>query len=321
MRVVVIGGTGHIGSYLVPRLVEAGHGVTVLARGQREPYRRHAAWDHVERVIVDRPAEELAGAFGRRILDLRPDVVIDVIAFRLLSVQRMVEALRGAVQQYIFVGSIWVHGYGTVVPTTEDQPRRPFGDYGIQKAASESYLLEQARRNHFPATVVHPGHIVGPGWEPINPAGHRDPKVFEVLARGEELALPNFGLETLHHVHADDVAQIIVNSMTHWANAVGQSFHAVSPAALTLCGYAEAVAAWFGRTANLRFLPFEDWKATVSQQDAAMTEDHIAHSPCCSIAKAQRLLDYQPRYTSLEAVFESVSWLIDHGIMNAPPLY
>ena len=26
------------------------------------------------------------------------------------------------------------------------------------------------------------------------------------LARGEELALPNFGLETVHHVHADDVA-------------------------------------------------------------------------------------------------------------------
>ena len=27
-------------------------------------------------------------------------------------------------------------------------------------------------------------------------------------ARGEELALPNLGLETVHHVHADDVAQI-----------------------------------------------------------------------------------------------------------------
>ena len=70
MRVVVIGGTGHIGSYLVPRLVEAGHGVTVLTRGQREPYRRHAAWEHVQRVVVDRPAEELAGTFGRRMLDL-----------------------------------------------------------------------------------------------------------------------------------------------------------------------------------------------------------------------------------------------------------
>jgi nucleoside-diphosphate-sugar epimerase len=321
MRVVVIGGTGHVGTYLVPRLVEAGHGVVVLTRGQHEPYRRHAAWEHVQRVVVDRPAEEASDAFGRRVLELRPDVVIDAIAFRLVSVQRMVEALRGSVQQYVFVGTIWVHGHSTVVPTTEEQPRKPFGDYGIQKAAAESYLLEQARRSGFPATIVHPGHIVGPGWEPINPAGYRDPRVFEVLARGEELALPNLGLETLHHVHADDVAQVIVNGMTHWSNAVGQSFHAVSPAALTLRGYAEAVAGWFGRAANLRFLPFEEWKGTVLEESAAMTWDHIAHSPCCSIVKAQRLLEYQPRYTSLQAVYESVSWLIDNGVIDAPPLH
>jgi nucleoside-diphosphate-sugar epimerase len=35
-RVVVIGATGHIGSYLVPRLVRAGHQVTALSRGTRE---------------------------------------------------------------------------------------------------------------------------------------------------------------------------------------------------------------------------------------------------------------------------------------------
>ena len=33
MRVAVIGGTGHIGSYLTPMLVEAGHSVTCVSRG------------------------------------------------------------------------------------------------------------------------------------------------------------------------------------------------------------------------------------------------------------------------------------------------
>jgi nucleoside-diphosphate-sugar epimerase len=51
----------------------------------------------------------------------------------------------------------------------------------------------------------------------------------------------------------------------------------------------------------------------VSEQEAAFTWDHIAHSPNCSIAKAQRLLGYEPRYTSLEAVQESVQWLIDNA--------
>ncbi len=42
----------------------------------------------------------------------------------------------------------------------------------------------------------------------------------------------------------------------------------------------------------------------------------IAHSPNCNIAKAQRLLDYRPRYTSLQAVQESVTWLIGHGVIK-----
>ena len=34
-RVVVIGATGHIGSYLVPRLVRGGHEVIAMSRGIR----------------------------------------------------------------------------------------------------------------------------------------------------------------------------------------------------------------------------------------------------------------------------------------------
>ncbi len=59
----------------------------------------------------------------------------------------------------------------------------------------------------------HPGHIVGPGWIPINPAGHLNPEVFTRLAHGQEVVLPNLGMETLHHVHADDVAQSFTAAM------------------------------------------------------------------------------------------------------------
>jgi nucleoside-diphosphate-sugar epimerase len=40
---------------------------------------------------------------------------------------------------------------------------------------------------------------------------------------------------------------------------------------------------------------------------------HLTHSTQCSCAKAQKLLNYQPRFTSLEAVYESVMWLVEHG--------
>ncbi|MBK8046854.1 MAG: NAD(P)-dependent oxidoreductase [Anaerolineales bacterium] len=311
MRVVVIGGKGHVGTYLVPRLLEAGHEVINVSRGQREPYQRHGAWSRVQTVEIDRELADKQGRFGEQIAHLAPDVVIDMICFTLDSARQITDALKGRIQHFLHCGTIWVHGPTVVTPTTEEQPRRPFGDYGIQKAAIEAYLLREARLNGFPATVLHPGHIVGPGWHPLNPAGHFKPAVFTTLARGETLALPNLGMETVHHVHADDVAQMFIQAMTHRSVAIGESFHTVSPAAVTLRGYAEAVAGWFGQPARLEFQPWESWCKTVTAEDAQATWDHIAHSPNCSIAKAERLLNYRPRYSSFQAVQEALVWMVD----------
>ncbi len=316
MRVVVIGGTGHVGTYLVPRLVEAGNDVICISRNLRDPYQPHGAWGQVEMLEIDREEADLQGMFGQQIAELEPDIVIDMICFTLDSAKRLVEGLRGKVQHFLHCGTIWVHGPSMVVPVTEEQPRRPFGEYGIQKAAIEAYLLREARLNGFPATILHPGHIVGRGWAPLNPAGHFNPEAFVRLARGETLALPNLGMETVHHVHADDVAQSFMQAIENRSAAIGESFHVVSPAAVTLRGYAEAMAAWFGEPARLKFLPWEEWCKTVTKEEAQATWDHIAHSPNCSIAKARRMLNYNPRYSSLQAVQESVSWLVDHGVIK-----
>jgi nucleoside-diphosphate-sugar epimerase len=305
MRTVVIGGTGHIGSYLVPRLVAAGHHVMVLSRGERAPYHEDPAWRAVERHAFDRRREAAAGTLGRAVAALRADAVIDLICFEPESCRLLVEALAGRIGHFLHCGTLWVHGAPEIVPAPESAPRRPFGDYGIRKAAIEAYLLEQARRHGFPATILHPGHIVGEGWAPINPAGNLEPGVFERLARGEPVALPDRGLATLHHVHADDVAQGFERALDRRAEAVGEAFHVVSPAAVTLLGYAREVARWFGREAVLRFLPWEEWRAQAEPASARLTEDHIAHAPCASIEKARRHLGYEPRYTSCAAVREA----------------
>ena len=317
MRVVVIGATGHVGTYLVPYLVEAGHEVVAISRQERKPYQPNGAWNFVKSVQIDRVQSEADGSFGRQIAALEPDVVVDMISFTLESTQHLVDAMRGNVEHFLHCGTVWVHGPSGVVPTTEETPRKPFGEYGLQKAAIEAFLLREARLSGFPATVLHPGHIVGPGWHPLNPAGHFNPAVFDTLARGDELALPNFGLETVHHVHADDVAQIFMRALARPSASIGESFHAVSPNAISLRGYAEAMARWFGIEANLTYLPWDEWKQTVTEDEARTTFDHIQHCPSCSIEKARHLLDYRPRYTSLQGVQEAVHWLMDEGIVLA----
>lgn len=317
MRVVIIGGTGHVGTYLVPRLVNQGHEVVSISRQKREPYQPHAAWRSVEQIEIDRVEVEKQNVFGRQIRDLDPDVVIDMICFKPESAEQLVDALRGQIQHFLHCGTIWVHGPGEQVPTVESQPRHPFGEYGINKAAIESYLLAEARKNGFPATILHPGHIVGPGWIPLNPTGNFNPEVFRRLSRSEEVCIPNLGMETVHHVHADDVALAFAQAIDNWNSAVGESFHVVSSQALTLRGYAQAMAKWFGCEPNLKYLPWNEWQKTVSKEEAEATWDHIAHSPNCSIEKAQKRLNYKPRFSSLQAVQEAVQWLIENdGLLS-----
>jgi nucleoside-diphosphate-sugar epimerase len=311
MRIAVIGGSGHIGTYLTPRLVEAGHSVVNVSRGQRTPYQSRPAWKDVEHLHVDRKAAEASGTFGATMAALRADVVVDITCYSLDSARQLAGALRGSVEHFLHCGTIWVHGATIQAPVTEDQIRRPIDDYGRAKAAIEAYLLKASEEEGFPATILHPGHLVGAGWTPLNPTANFNAEIFSKLARGEEVVLPNLGRECVHHVHADDVAAAFVNAIEHRSTALGHSFHVVSPQAMTLYGYAHGVAAWFGREAQLSYLAWDEWKKTVSEKEALTTWGHIARSSCCSIEKARKLIGYEPRYSSLEAVKEAVFALLD----------
>ena len=306
MRVVVIGGTGHIGTWLVPRLVARGHEVIVISRGTREPYHRSPEWKDVRNLILDREAAEADGSFGGIVAKLAADSVIDLICFNVASASHLVDALRGQVELFAHCGTLWVHGVPQSRPYDETAPRHPFGDYGIRKAEIEKFLLAESQRG-FPATILHPGHITGPGWNPINPAGNLDVTVFGRLAAGNLVTLPDHGLATLQHVHADDVAQAFELAIDRRDVARGESFHIAAREPVTMRSYAEQAARWYGREANLQFLPWDSWMMTVSERDAAVTLDHLKHSPCASIEKARRTLGFEPRFTAVEAARDALA--------------
>lgn len=316
MRVVVIGATGHIGGYLVPRLVRAGHEVLALARGTREPYLADPAWAEVRRIAVDRAAADIDGTFGALVAGLDADAVVDLVCFTPGSAAQLAGALRGCCGHLLHCGTAWVHGHLTEVPVTEAAPRHPFGDYGIAKAAIERLLLAETRAGGLACTVLHPGHISGPGWWPVNPAGNLDPDVWSRLATGREVLLPDAGLTTLHHVHADDVATAFMAALDRRTASVGGSFHVVSPAALTMRGFAEAAAGWFGRSAVLAYAPWAEFADRVGPQHAALSWDHLAHSPSLSVARARDTLGWAPVHSSLSTTAEALRWQLGAGALD-----
>ncbi len=310
-RIVVIGATGHVGTYLVPRLVRAGHEVVALSRGAREPYVSAPEWRVVQRVVVDREAEDAAGVFGERIDALAPDAVVDMLCFTPESAQRLVDALRPTRPLLLHCGTIWVHGPVARVPVSEDEPRTGFGEYGTGKVAIEALLHRETIAGGVPSVVLHPGHISGP-WPSITPAGNLDLDVWRRLAAGEPLPLPDLGLGVLHHVHADDVAQAFERALNRPA-AIGSSFHVVSEQAMTLRGLAAGVAGWFGREPAIEFVDWAEFERRVGVEHAGVSREHVARSIAASIDRARDVLGYRPRYSSLDALHDSLRWLAANG--------
>ena len=125
-HVVIIGGKGKVGTYLVPMLCEAGYRVTNISRGESKPYLPHGCWNSVRQVALDRNGPD----FSKQIAALRPDIVIDMICFKAEDMCRLIDMLAGTVQHYLVCGSVWIHGQSVRVPCKEHEALTPFGEYG-----------------------------------------------------------------------------------------------------------------------------------------------------------------------------------------------
>ncbi len=321
MRIVVVGGSGHIGTFLIPRLVHAGHEVVNISRGQRSSYVDDPTWQHVRHVTADRAVEDREGTFPNRVAGLRPDVVIDLICFTLDSATALVQRLRGETGHLLHCGSIWRCGPSLKVPITEDNGTPPIGEYGTAKAAIAQMLRDETRSGGLVTTSLHPGHIVGPGWHPIGPLGNTDPTVWRKLSAGQPIDVPGIGAEFMHHVHADDVAQAFEAAVVHRDAAAGEDFNVVAPSALNVRGYAQIAASWFGQTALLRSVTWDEFRRSTNDEAAQLSWEHLVRNHYFSIDKARTLLRYTPQYEPEAAVLESVRWLIDHEQLDvANPL-
>lgn len=303
MKVLVMGASGHIGSYLVPTLVKENHEVFAVMRGQRTPYGYdERTWNKVK--ILQMSRDELCSS---DVLQENFDVVCDLIAYDVADVQKLLSKIRNDAF-YVQIGSIWAYGNKAYLPVDEEHPKNGLDTYGKNKGYVEEYLFDLVRQKKLRATVVHPGHVSGKEWQPINPQGNKDESVYEKIRKGEEVALPFLGLTTLQHVHSYDLAQMISACIRRQDVANGQAFNAVAEKAMTQRAVCESLYARYGQKPNLQYLEWGDFEKAVGEENAMITFDHAKHSPCCSAEKAKRLLGVEIRYSIMDIFDEYLTY-------------
>jgi nucleoside-diphosphate-sugar epimerase len=118
MRILVLGGTGFIGRFLVPRLIDAGHDVAVLQR----PDSAKTVAEGARSIRGDRHA--LADS-ARPLHDFAPDVVVDLILSSGRQAATTMDVFRGHASRVVVVSSMDVYRATGVLHGLEEGPLEP----------------------------------------------------------------------------------------------------------------------------------------------------------------------------------------------------
>jgi dihydroflavonol-4-reductase len=217
VKILVTGGTGFLGSHLVPELVAAGHDVRVLSRSSLPSHWnhvRHLRGDLKDRDVVREALQgiealyHLAGLVsfkaedGRKMYELHVDCTRELL--------RDVRAL-GLKPRIILAstsGTIAVSKTERVGTEADDYPIAVVGrwPYYLSKIYEERLCIDYCRRHDIPLVVLNPSLLMGPGDDRLSSTW----TVLKFL-QGDIPAMPGGGM---CFVDVRDVAKAAMRALT-----------------------------------------------------------------------------------------------------------
>jgi nucleoside-diphosphate-sugar epimerase len=202
-RLLVFGGSRMLGPLVVGGACARGWDVTVANRGSEPP---EGFPDAVRHARVDRA--DAAGV--EALLADPPDAIVDLSCYRPEWAVNALSALAGWRGRYVLMSSGAVYAESAVLPIDERVPAtgRPlWGEYGANKVRIERLFLEP--RVTADVATLRPPYIVG-----VEDFMGRLPFVFDRVAAGVPVLLPDSGQACIQLVAAEDVAEATLRLLT-----------------------------------------------------------------------------------------------------------
>jgi nucleoside-diphosphate-sugar epimerase len=214
--VLITGGTGFTGGYLVRALCATGARVKVVARPSSD--RKQFADLPVEWHVGEVYDSEVIGKAMRNVnyvfhvaAAYREAKISDEIYWKVHVQSTQLLAAEATKQEdfkrFIHVSTVGVHGHIDQPPADEKYRFAPGDEYQNTKVEAEQWITRYAAVSKLPMTVVRPAAIYGPG-------DRRLLKVFK-LAKLPVCPVLGIGCKGLYHlIHVEDLVSFMINIAT-----------------------------------------------------------------------------------------------------------
>lgn len=311
--VLVTGGAGFVGSHLVERILRETGQAVVIVDNFNDYYDPRLKRRNAAALLEDRRVTLVEGDFrdanfsSALLADHRPTHLVHLgaysgVPFSLQQPRLYIEtnvwgttalleaARRTPVERFLFASSSTVYGRGAAAPFVEDGPLGvPASPYGATKRAAEILGQTYHALYGIPFTSLRLFNVYGPRLRPE--------LALAVFARkilaGEPLPLYGDGSVKRDLTHVSDICSGILAALTA-PQVAGQCINLGHNEPIEMHRLIALLEEAVGRKAVVDHLP-------ARPEDMPLT--------CADLAKAGRLLGYQPRVPIEEGVRQYVNWL------------
>jgi UDP-glucose 4-epimerase len=226
LKIVVTGGAGFIGSWVVRKAAAMGHEVVVvdrLARGRAAPLPPGTPLIAMDIRHPDRIAPAVGSADA--VLHLAADASVPHgEAAPLLMAEDNLAGTAGALdlaervgaREFRFASSAAVYGDpGPTLPISESAPTNPLSFYGWSKYAGEQWCRRFAATRGMGLVILRPGNVYGPGQDDSGEGGVVA-RFCERLRADEPLVREGTGEQVRDFIYVDDVASAFLHRLGEW---------------------------------------------------------------------------------------------------------
>lgn len=304
MKILIIGGTGHVGTFLTRKLLSQGHEVYIGTRGKHS-LREGGFFEGAKFVTCDAGNKDSLEALKA----YQFDTVVDFPG----TAYHIWQVLGDTISHLVACGSLWMFGYPHKIPTPEmTQEECPFEGYK-QRYEQILEMLKESGKGKATFTAVMPPNICGPGKVPLDSMGGRDVERHKSMMRGETVILPDGPECMVGPCDAEDIASLFALAVNNREAAAGQIFNAGSAYALPAGDFIKAYGDIYGVEIPVKRVSWKEYSEAVNPKITAWWHFYAHMQP--DISKAKELLGYEPQYTPEEAMKRAVDWMRQEGML------